>query len=104
MGKRKTPDERVKALEAKCTTGRAEPPVVTMLPNETPDEARARLTAAGRKAPVLLVPTIPDVETWTQQTARYQHWLLRRTGDMSDPPSTAEIERAYRAALEGSPL
>ena len=87
---RRPTDERIKRLEARKPQGKAEPPVVVGLPGELPSESAARLVAEGRKAPVLIVPHPPTREEWERQVARYQDWLIRRTGDQ---PPAADIKR-----------
>jgi hypothetical protein len=101
--KRKTPDERIKALEARRSKGRQEPPVVVGLPGELPSDTGARVHAGGRKSPALIVPHVPEVETWERQASAYQSWLLSRCADIADAefmaPSAEEIDAAYGKSM-----
>ena len=103
MGKRKTPDERVAALEAKRLKGQREPPCVVGLPGEAPADTVQRIHSAGRRSAALVAPFVPSVEEWSRQAEGYQRWLLNRTAGINEPgfvePTADEIDAAYRRAM-----
>jgi hypothetical protein len=107
MAKRTRPDDRIEKLEAKLKAKQAhlsaEQTVVVGLPGELPTDTAARLAAEGRNGVRLIVPYVPEVETWSRQTSAYQAWLHARVCDISRDnfvgPAVEEIEAAYRKSL-----
>ena len=110
-------DERLARIKAKLEARRArrgqidEPALVICPANELPDEHAAALFAAGRTAPVLCVPPIPQgadaVAAWERTGSVYQAWLLRRGAAIADGADTSAVltpREAYRRALAGEAL
>lgn len=107
MVKRKTPDDRLKALEAKRAAKlahqNAEPVVVHGRPGELPRETAERIRAEGRKAACLVVPTFESPEQWERASRSYHEWIAKRCERIHEPdysgPTAEEIESAYRKSL-----